>query len=723
MSDPDQPTPDHRAPSPYLGLPERRGAKADPALVTDDLERFAAIDRAIDADRARLRARLDRARRDPARDGQEALDRDLEVRRTSAQLAVLGRFGVDACLGRMVPADGGTPVYIGRAGLRDADGHTLLVDWRTPAAAPFFAATPGAPMGLASRRRYRWANGRVVDYWDERLDPDAAVGALAPDEQSAFIASLGEARTPRMRDVLATISTEQDAVMRAPSPGALVVDGGPGTGKTVVALHRAAYLRYADPLLGSGRGGVLVVGPSEPYLAYVADVLPGLGEEGVRTCTLTDLVPEGRDAGAEEDARVADLKASATLADAIEPAVRWYERAPERPVVVDTPWLRLVVEEADWLEAFDAVEPGTAHNDARLTVWEALVDHLVERADVGEVSPSQLRRALRANDELVRAFDRAWPVLDAAGVVADLYTTPAYLRMCAPGLRDDEVLALRRPDGRAWTRADLPLLDAAHRRIGARDASLVRRRRAIALEAHAEEMDRVVDAAIESDDDGEGLVTMLRGDDARFALVDESTLPELPSDPLAGPFAHIVVDEAQELSDAEWRMLLERCPSGSFTIVGDRAQARSGFPESWEERLRRVGVRDVRVAALRLNYRTPAEILAEAAPVIRAAVPDANVPESVRSTGTPVRTGRTRDRDRVLDAWRRSSPDGVACVIGDAGFEGDDRVRSLSPVDAKGLEFDLVVLVDPDAFGAGVAGAVDRYVAMTRATRELVILR
>ena len=197
------------------------------------------------------------------------------------------------------------PVYIGRLGLTDSAGRRLLLDWRSPAAEPFFGATHANPMGLASRRRYRWTRGRVSDYWDEVFTADGLEGHAALDDQSAFIASLGSSRSPRMQDVLGTIAADQDAIIRAGSRGALVVDGGPGTGKTVVALHRSAYLLYSDPRLGHRRGGVLFVGPHQPYLAYVSDVLPSLGEEGVQTCTLRDLVAEGAAAAIETDPDVA----------------------------------------------------------------------------------------------------------------------------------------------------------------------------------------------------------------------------------------------------------------------------------------------------------------------------------------------------------------------------------------------------------------------------------
>ena len=299
-------------------LPDRLSAKADPALIADDEQHFAAIAESLEQSIADLSGRLDAERRAPGGIGQEAMDRDMEIHRLTARLRALRRFGLDLCLGRIVSADNPEPVYIGRLGLTDSEGRRLLLDWRSPAAEPFFGATHANPMGLASRRRYRWTRGRVSDYWDEVFTPDGLEGHAALDDQSAFIASLGSSRSDRMRDVLGTIAADQDAIIRAGSRGALVVDGGPGTGKTVVALHRTAYLLYSDPRLGHRRGGVLFVGPHQPYLAYVADVLPSLGEEGVQTCTLRDLVAEGATATIEADPDVARLKSSADLVKAIE---------------------------------------------------------------------------------------------------------------------------------------------------------------------------------------------------------------------------------------------------------------------------------------------------------------------------------------------------------------------------------------------------------------------
>ncbi len=700
-------------------------AKADAALVAADEDHFAAIGRSIEASVADLTARLDEARRMPGGVGQEALDRDQEVHRLATRLRTFRRFGLDLCLGRMVPADGSGAAYVGRAGLTDRDGRRLLVDWRSPAAEPFFGATHADPMGLASRRRYRWGKGRISDYWDEVFTAEGLEGHAALDDQSAFVASLGSSRSTRMRDVLGTIQADQDAIIRAGSRGTLVVDGGPGTGKTVVALHRAAYLLYSDPRLNDRRGGVLVVGPSQPYLAYVSDVLPSLGEEGVQTCTLRDLVPEGAAAGVETDAEVARLKAHAEMVGAIEPAVEFYEEPPRTSLEVETPWGDVRLRAADWVEAFGAPDPGVPHNEARDEVWDALVTIITDRlADASDedVPDDLLARSLARNHALVDVFGGAWPLLEATDVVGDLWDVPAYLRLCAPWLTPDEVRTLQRDEPQAWTSADLPLLDAARRRLGDPEASRQRRRHDAVVAADRLRMDQVVDQLLQVDDD-EGLMAQLAQEGIRDALVDDGAMPVADPDLLAGPFAHVVVDEAQELTDAEWQGLLQRCPSRSFTVVGDRAQARHGFTESWSTRLERVGLDRVRLASLSINYRTPAEVMAEAEPVIRAVLPDANVPTSVRHADLPVVRRPLADLEAVLGDWLAEHPEGTACVIAVRPTGPDtSRVRRLTPELAKGLEFDLVVLVEPASYGEGIEGAVDRYVAMTRATQQLVVL-
>ncbi|WP_370181884.1 RNA polymerase recycling motor ATPase HelR [Rhodococcus wratislaviensis] len=701
-------------------LPDHLAPKADPTLIADDEQHFAAIAESLEQSIADLSHRIDVERKAPRRLGQEAMERDMMVHRLNAELRALRRYGLDLCLGHFVSADNPEPVYVGRLGLMDRAGNQLLVDWRSPVAEPFFGATHGNPMGLERRRRYRWTRGRVSDYWDEVFTPDGFADNAALDDQSAFIASLGSNRSARMRDVLGTIQADQDAIIRAGSRGALVVDGGPGTGKTVVALHRAAYLLYSDPRL---RHGVLFVGPHEPYLAYVADVLPSLGEEGVQLCTLRDLVAEGATANVETDPDVARLKSSADLVKAIDAAVRFYEEPPTEGMTVATEWSDIWLSADDWAEAFEAPEPGTPHNEAREQIWELLLTILIDKYD-GDVPAVQLRKSLQQNGDLRTILDNTWTLIEAADLVADLWSVPAYLRKCAPWLSPDDVRKLQRPDAQRWTVSDLPLLDAARQRLGDPEESRRRRRHHAAVAAEREQRSKVIDDLIASDayDDGESLMTQLRQKDLQEMLVDEAALSSNDPDLLDRTFAHIVVDEAQELTDAEWQMLLLRCPSRSFTIVGDRAQARHGFTESWRERLERVGLDRIELASLTVNYRTPEEVMAEAEPVIRAVLPDANVPTSIRSNDIPVVHGPASDLASIIDTWLESNSDGIACVIGDPTFRATSRVRSLTPELSKGLEFDLVVLVDPDTFGTGIEGAVDRYVAMTRATRQLVIL-
>jgi superfamily I DNA/RNA helicase len=386
---------------------------------------------------------------------------------------------------------------------------------------------------------------------------------------------------------------------------------------------------------------------------------------------------------------------------------------------------------ADWTEAFDAVEPGTPHNEAREQIWAELLTILLD-SYAGDSPPVQLRKSLRRSRELSTTLNRAWPLIDAADLVGDLWTVPAYLRLCAPWLSRDEVALLQREDAQAWTVPDLPLLDAARQRLGDPAAADLSRRREAAVAARQESMAQVVEHLIESDDSEMAVMSMLRGADLQNSLIDEAELPGVDPDLLAGPFAHIVVDEAQELTDAEWQMLLRRCPSRSFTVVGDRAQARHGFGESWQERLERVGLDRINLTGLSINYRTPQEVMAVAEPVIRAVLPDANVPTSVRSSGQPVRHERLSELRPILDSWLASHAEGTACVINASGrdtggFRATPRVRALTPELSKGLEFDLVVVIDADTGGPTKAAdnfevAVDRYVAMTRATQQLVIL-
>lgn len=727
-------TPNRHQTDTVFDLPEHLTAKADPNLIAADQRQLSAIQATVEQQTVEATEQLDALKKQARGTGEYALERDANIRRLSSRLRLLERFGMDLTLGRMVSDTASADdvaIYVGRMGLSDANGTRLLLDWRSPAAEPFFAATHANPMGLASRRRYRWSRRRIIDYWDEVFTTDGLEGHAALDEQSAFIASLGAHRTGRMQDVLGTIQADQDAIIRAGSRGALVVDGGPGTGKTVVALHRTAHLLYSDPRLQDRRNGVLFVGPHEPYLAYVSDVLPSLGEEGIQTTTMHGLVLKGDSMPVEDNPEVSKLKARMDLVNAIEPAVAMYEQPPSKAMLVETPWDDIWLTPDDWAEAFRTAGRSASHNEARDGVWEALVeiglDKLVAVVDEEDEDNPELRQSLTTNRDLQEVFVRHWPVLRAEDIVGDLYTVPAYLRMCAPNLTDQQVRALQRTVPTTWTQSDLPILDAARRRIGDPRVSKRRRERERTRAFERAAMARAIEDIVAADDSDLQVMSTLNSDDMREKLDDEDALPSLKSDPLAGPFEHIVVDEAQELTDAQWQMLLARCPSRRFTIVGDRAQARHGFSESWEQRLDRVGFRLVERVSLTINYRTPQPIMAEAEPVIRQHIPDANVPTSIRSSGVPVQYGAVEELDAVISTWlgNNDQGEGIAAVIATvvpAPVQASHRVRRLTPQHAKGLEFDLVVLIDPEDFGTGIEGAVDRYVAMTRATQQLVVL-
>lgn len=737
---------------------------ADPTLtsarrIADDVAHFARITATVEDALAAADLRTRQLAALPTAPGQAALARDVELRHLRARRRLLERSSADLCLGRMVGADG-TIHWVGRIGLGgigpdgptagtgEVDAHRpgpddrLLLDWRSPGAAAFFAATPSDPRGLVSRRRYRWSAGLVVAYWDELLgEPDdpSALDELRLDADSTAVLEAGSGGGTGMREVLSTLHADQDAAIRADARGPLLVTGGPGTGKTVVALHRAAYLMSQDPQVSLDRGGVLVLGPHRPWLHHVSDVLPALGEDGVVVATLADLVP-GADLRPAVDP-AADLKDTPRVNAWVEAAVAVYEEPPTHGLDIDTPWGDLRVTPADWAESFGSAPSDLSHNAARDVVWEHLLTLLEEQYrqrheperwdsdDWDETAPGVPSAALRAvlgrDRALAETFSRGWTLLDPEDVVADLWSVPAYLRRAAPELDADQVKRLQRSVPDAFTAADAPFLDAARIRVG--DRAAVRERHAAQSRARrdAREMEATIEHALSADLDGDHQVQMLRGEDLRVGLVDPLDSPVRDTGRLMGPFSHVVVDEAQELTDAEWQMVRSRCPSGSLTLVGDRTQARADFSESWSERLQRNGWHRAREHHLHLNYRTPAEIMDVAGAQVLAELPDADIPRSVRPGGVPVRRGAEAELTAVVAEHRERRPQatiGVVTVrpVPDPPLGPD--IAWLSPRTAKGLEFDLVVVLAPAEFGAGRAGAVDRYVAQTRAAGELVIL-
>ena len=682
--------------------------------------------RAVDERVAQLRQEVSRRIAARARDRagvlQQSLERDAELEQLGRRLHRLQKLGADSCLGFMVEAATGQRCYIGRFGVSDQQGDRLLVDWRAPAAEPFFAATHQHDHGLSMRRRYRWRGGWIVDFWDEVFDPGQLGGNLSLDGHSAFLASLGEHRTGRMRDVLSTIHADQDAIIRSPSAGALVVDGGPGTGKTVVALHRAAYLMHADPRLRSNGGRVLVVSPHDAYTNYVRDILPNLGEEEVLVSTLSGLVAHTGGLRPEPDPEVQRIKAAAVMVQAVARAVEVFEQPPDGNLLIETPWADLVLGPDQWRIAVAGITRGTSHNEARTQLREELVGQLLPSLLAREPDGELVHDELACNPQLTRAVDEYWPLLDPDKLLRALYSTEALLRYSAPGLAAQDIVRLLGGAGGAWTEADLPLLDAARTLVGDPGIEHRRRRHAARMDSERQQVVRVIDDLLAAADDKEDLVSQLLSEDLQEQLLAQHVGQEPCTDPLTGPFSHVVIDEAQDLSDAQWAMVLRRCPSGSLTIVGDRAQAVAGFSGTWQQRLQRAGIGQPRIEYLKVNYRSTAQIMRAAAGQIRPWLPDANIPVSIRTDGAPVRYACPLSRERILERWLARNPQGVAAVIGHGTVPELPRVTGLRPSEAKGLEFDLVIVDRPEDFGIGPGAAVQRFVAMTRATAQLVVL-
>ena len=682
------------------------------AALAGDEQHFRDVLRVVAAQLESLQQRLAELRTQQVPAGGQRLQRDLEIHELSQRHHRLNRLGTEICLGRFDRSDG-TTVYVGRIGVRNEDGEQLLVDWRTPAAAPFFAATLRDAMGIVRRRRFRWSRGRVVDSWDEWLDLDADQEQTGlQDAQSAFLASLAANRSGRMSSVLATIQADQDEIIRADARGCTVVDGGPGTGKTVVALHRAAYLAF------HGHDPVLYVTKHPRLAAYVRDVLPSLGEEDVPVASLEELYA---DEATRRDARpeVSRVKGDVRMADAIDEAIRFFQDLPDEPVVAELPGGDVVVHPQAWREAL-ATCTETQHVPRRRELLEALGELL---SAPGIAADRQVRQALWSS----------WPDLSAAQVVGDLLGHRALLKHCAPWLSapdQDAILADRR-EHEGWHASDLPLLDYARQRLGlpraaAEPAAEFRMRRAAAQAAVADLM-----AAA---DEGSALHLLRDTTADGLAPVDELLEPPdaLPPPALSDRvFAHVVVDEAQDLTGMEWRALLWRCPSRSMTAVGDRAQSREPFPESWPERLAGSGLPHARVLPLSVNYRTPAILMRPAAAVIHAARPTVTVPTAIRSDGSPLVLERLAHQADPVEAALARAADliaggGTAGVVAHPGRHRETAppgVTFFAPADLQGLEMDAVVIVEPaELWDDTEAAAASLYVTLTRATQVVHVL-
>jgi len=651
---------------------------------------------------------------------------------------------------------GGERRYVGRLGLSDDTQRQLLLDWRAPAASAFYQATAAAPAGVARRRHIATRARRVTGIDDELLDADALDGAglAVVAGEGALMSALAAHRTGHMRDIVATLQAEQDRIVRAPLAGVLVVQGGPGTGKTAVALHRAAYLLYThrDRI---ARSGVLVIGPSPVFLRYIEQVLPSLGETGVVLVTPGQLVP-GIDASDVDPPEVALVKGDLRMAEVVRRAVQGRQRLLAAPVrlVVDGDEVVLrprVVADA----RARARQTGKPHNEARTTFVKHLLDDLsvqlasARNQDAVEEKP-ELYAELRDHAGVRRELNLLWLPQTATGLLAKLFARPDRLAAAADGvLSPTEQARLRREPGAPWTVADVALLDEVAELIGP-DVTVSAAARAAAVRLAAERTESLRFARIVLDTAGDASEMMtpeMLAD--RFADGGPArSVAERARDDRGWTFGHAVVDEAQELSAMQWRLLMRRVPSRSLTVVGDVAQTGSAAGTSSWAQVLDVHARDRwRLEELTVNYRTPAVVMEPAVSVLAAAGMPVKAPQSAREGDWPpsaVRVPAGDDAalagavlaalgadDAALGGGRfavvtpRAGHGALGALVRErlAGGPLDGRVEVLTVDDVKGLEFDGVVLVDPAAVVAGSRrGVNDLYVAMTRPTQRLTVL-
>jgi DNA helicase IV len=718
---------------------------------------------------AGLYARLDRLQanavdqlalvrsRDVGGNHQGRSERDAFARIYEDRIVQLREVDERLAFGRLELLDSaGDPVrrYIGRIGLRDEDQHPLLLDWRVPQASAFYQATAANPLGARARRHLISKGRAVVRIEDEVFDPDLlAESGTQLQGEGALLAALTAERTGRMSDIVATIQGEQDRIIRSDLKGVLVVQGGPGTGKTAVALHRAAYLLYShrDRLRNSG---VLIVGPSRSFLQYIESVLPSLGETGVVLSSVGQLFP-GREAETDDAPATAQVKGAHPMADLIARAVRSRQRVPAASqrleVNGDTVVLEPVLIERAIQRAQQTRKP---YNEARVTFVKAALGALTkvladqlrrEGRSIDDSDHAMLREDLRSSHDVRVALNTAWLPLTPEKLLQDLYARPQWLAELTPGWPDARRALLLRGRDAPFTVSDVPLLDEAAELLGEYDEGDVAGRR----EAKQQRKRDVENAERAIENMGVGGLVNAEDLASNFEEgADRGTTAERAAADRRWTYGHIVVDEAQELSPMQWRLLLRRCPTRSFTVVGDIAQAASASAAtSWRQALRTLvgnapeGDR-WRLEELTVNYRTPSQISAAAERMAIAHRLPVTPSTAVRGSEWPIRV-----TDTLADAVRHDrgvSTTGTLAVIApaeqlrttfsvvhdevgpDAGHGADALTKPVVVITAqesKGLEFDSVVVVDPGAILAETArGAGALYVAMTRPTQRLTLV-
>ena len=676
---------------------------------------------------------------------------------------VFGRLDMAANGRQQQPGDAdaaASPRYIGRIGLSDEDLNRLMIDWRASEAAPFYQATALNPRGVRRRRHLMLSGRSVAGIEDDVLDETWLDEGHTHHGEGALMAALREKRTGRMGDIVGTIQAEQDAIIRAQLPGAVVVQGGPGTGKTAVALHRAAFLlyEYRERLKNAG---VLIVGPSNSFMRYIERVLPSLGETGVVMSSVGDLY-HGIHAVPEANRTVARLKGQLSMATVIANAVRNRQRLiPEnRTLVVEGTRLTLTPKMVKNARE-RARHTRKPYNEARETFVKVLVGDLAEQLrrkleeSAGQSSTtdrSYLPQEVRESHDVRVALNLCWMPMTPQQLVAELFATPHLLAAAAPHLAEHERDALYRRAGSPFTEADVPLLDEAAGLLGdfadplegARTAQYeadVENAKAALRNMHTMLQNAGIDGVVTAEQvAGVNQETAVRLTAAERAVADRTWA-----------YGHIVVDEAQELSPMQWRLLIRRCPMKSFTIVGDIAQtsAASGA-SSWSQALEPFFGDRFELEELTVNYRTPAQIADAAVRVAQAAGLRITTPQAVREGDwPPVLTRTTADgvQEAVLAALREEleySAGGLQAIIvpqqdlariraaveqvygdrvgsGSGGLSQD--IVVITARESKGLEFDGVLILEPAELVDEVDGGVgDLYVAMTRTTQRLHVV-
>ncbi len=784
---------------------ERAGASIDgPAAgdtspVTEEQGYLTVLYRRLDELRRERIELRDRYVRDSDGTPGGRVERDVAYARHAAAVLALNAAEDRLCFGRLDYApgaadpddtDGQRPsIHVGRMGIFEDSGdhRQLLMDWRAPSARPFYVATAAAPLGIRRRRHIRTRRRRVESVTDDYLDitgldaeqlPRGGADAGVAGE-SVLLEALLAPRTGRMHDIVATIQSEQDAIIRADRAGIVVVQGGPGTGKTAVALHRAAYLLYTYREQLAQRG-ILIVGPNPTFLQYISQVLPSLGENAVVLSTIGDLLP-GVSARAVEDPAVAVVKGRTAMTSVVANAVLHRQSMPARAIEVpfdgapdgvlrlDRGMLRAAQQRA-W-------QSRRAHNPARGPFVRRIVDSLVRqvaerlgRGPDGELLATAddlavIRQDLQQHDGLRAAIAGLWPVLTPQRLIAELLASADRIEFAAASLPAADRALLRRADGGAFTAADVPLLDEAAELLGPPPAAP---RRDVLDRDEMDDAESILeligatDAPEDSFSDEAPLVSMLTAADLRRMHDEDADLNSTAERAAADrewTYGHVIVDEAQELSPMAWRTVMRRCPVRSMTLVGDLAQTsdRSGAT-SWERAMRSYARGSLRVEQLTVNYRTPAEIMAVAEPILAAIDPAMSPPTSIRAGGqlpwhrsvaadelpaaaakavvesgfgAPTLAEAPLEPGDMAGTLAVIVPPALRAAIAEAVLPpldpGDDDLRRgvvvLTVAEAKGLEFDQVIVVEPAAIAeSGPHGLNDLYVAVTRATQGLGVL-